>query len=112
MHPAIETSQRAYSWLIYLYPGDFRREFAGEMQRAFEDDLRDAWQYRRFTGLAETWLTVLYELLTVALLLQLRSNLVVATVVSLVSTTLLYTALGHAFADKSHAHIILHHWRL
>jgi hypothetical protein len=50
MHPAIEMSLRAYSWLIYLYPGDFRREFAGEMQRAFEDDLRDAWKYRRYVN--------------------------------------------------------------
>src|SRR5512135_93015 len=33
---------RIYNWLLYLYPREFRDEFADEMQSVFADSIADA----------------------------------------------------------------------
>lgn len=111
MEAAIHVSLIAYSWLLYLYPRDFRSEFGAEMLEVFGEDVRDSWNSRHAAGLIEAWQFALRELITVALPLQLRSNLVVASVVSLLGTTLLYGMLFLAFNDKSHVRLSVPPWR-
>ncbi|MGD1068788.1 MAG: hypothetical protein ABSB15_01500 [Bryobacteraceae bacterium] len=96
MSAAIELSCRAYSVLVLLYPLEFRREFQREMTCVFRRQLGE--------GLAEAWVWALRELVTVALPMQLRNSLVIASAASLVGTSIIYLALIWGLTYTFHVH--------
>lgn len=66
--PALGNLCRLYSFLLYAYPRDFRREYGAAMQQAFRDRCRDAlrvpsrWRAFQFAaGLAADWLTTSFR---------------------------------------------------
>ena len=98
MRPPIPTFCRIYSYLILLYPRDFRHEFAGEMIAAFGDELREG-------SPANVCLFALYEIFTIALPMHLRSALFFASAGSLVGTSTIYYLLAWALTETSHSRL-------
>lgn len=67
MSQLLSLSSWMYERLLFLYPGELRREFGAEMALAFSDDLESAWDDARLAGVAQIWWNALRELLIVAL---------------------------------------------
>jgi hypothetical protein len=111
MNTAIRFSQVAYAWLLYLCPAEFRNDFGGEMLTVFRQDLRDSWKTSRLTGIATVWSFALREVMLAALPMQLKSNFVVASVGSLIGTSVLYAALFFLLTDKTHVRFPVPPWR-
>ena len=60
---------KLYRLLMVLYPALFRRQYQGQMEQAFRDQLRDSKDHRRL------WLHTLYDLLRSAPTLHLEENM-------------------------------------
>ncbi len=58
---------RLYGALLVLYPKDFRRRYASEMRRDFEDLTREGLEEGGRTELARVWATTLSDLVVTAL---------------------------------------------
>jgi hypothetical protein len=58
----LNDSVRTYERLLYLYPGELRREFGGEMSNLFRAQLESRLAARGALGLIDAWKTVLREL--------------------------------------------------
>jgi putative ABC transport system permease protein len=62
----VQWSDRLYSWLLILYPSEFRAEYGAEMAQLFRDERRDALAECGSWGLAALWLRTLAALVTTA----------------------------------------------
>lgn len=102
MPAGIRISLFVYRLLIFAYPGELRRDFGADMLTVFGRQLRDAWSEERIAGIAALWVCALLEVMTVALPQRLRSTIVVASVLSLVSTSAIYLALLWALTYTFH----------
>lgn len=96
MPAAIRVSCFAYRVLLISYPGEFRERFGREMAEMFADQLLEEWQQRGWVGSIWVALTAFREIVTVALPLQLKNSVVIAGLVSFVSSSLLFLALFRA----------------
>ena len=64
-----------YRTALYLYPPGFRREFAGEMARDFEEATVEVWRATRWRGVLALWMHTGTDLATTAVVQWLRSGL-------------------------------------
>lgn len=99
MSKALQMNCRLYGALLCCYPGEFRRRFGDEMRAIFEQLIVDEWNASRLRGLVRVWSGIAWDLLTVAVPLQLRSRTVLAGVLSLVTTSALFLLLSATFAS-------------
>ena len=104
MPTATDLSARIFRIAILCYPRDFRREYADEMTTVFSDQLREARHEEGTAGIFRLWACALRELFTVALPLQLRNSVVIASAASLVGTSLIYLALTWALTHPEYVH--------
>jgi hypothetical protein len=96
MQAAIRASCFAYRVLLISYPGEFRERFGREMAEMFADQLSEEWEQRGLAGSMRVALTAFREIVAVALPLQLRNSVVIAGIVSFVSSSVLFLALFRA----------------
>jgi hypothetical protein len=96
MTSAVGASCGLYKMLLFAYPRDFRLRFGSEMVTTFSDLIRGEWEHNGPLGVARVWRSVLAEVFSVAVPLQLQSPIVVATSLALLSSFALFIAVFHA----------------
>jgi len=79
-------SVRLYRWMLVLYPFALRSQFSNEMADVFEQQIRDAWQLNRFSGVARVWSCAAEEIILVALPARLNPATLRICAISLLST--------------------------
>ncbi len=99
MTSAVRVSRGLYKMLLFTYPGDFRLRFGSEMVTTFSDLICGEWKHNGLPGVARLWRSVLGEVFSVAVPLQLQSSIVVATSLSLLGSFALFMAVFHAMAS-------------
>src|SRR5581483_8582874 len=67
------TSGRLYSFLLYVYPKQFRQKYSREMVQTFRDCCREASEQRGGWGLIGWWSFILYDLVMTAFLEHLKT---------------------------------------
>ncbi len=87
MTPQKAGHERAYRWLLRLYPADFRARFADEMVQLFGDQLRDARTGGASFGTFTTWLRTLGDLAVTATSERARRDRTVAHSLSVAPST-------------------------
>lgn len=60
-------SIRVYAVMLFLYPGELRRDFGAEILDVFREDLDNGSSYRGVTGIASVWACALREFFRIAL---------------------------------------------
>ncbi len=100
MTSAVRVSCGLYKMLLFTYPGNFRLRFGNEMVTTFSDLICGEWKHNGLPGVARVWRSVLGEVFSVAVPLQLQSSIVVATSLSLLGSFALFMAV---FGAISHA---------
>jgi hypothetical protein len=89
----VRYSCRAYAALLALYPPDLRRRFGSEMADTFAQQVLDAWERRRLSGLIGVWTLALPEFVSIALPRQvLRPGLAIP-VASLIGASAIFISL-------------------
>jgi hypothetical protein len=78
--------------LLFAYPSDFRLRFGSEMVTTFSDLICGEWEQNGLPGVARVWRSVVGEVFSAAVPLQLQSSIVVATSLALLSSFALFTA--------------------
>jgi hypothetical protein len=96
MTEMLEKSRTVYSKLLFAYPPEFRQQFGPEMVATFSDQMLDEWQQNGVAGLILVWRSSLWELFSVAMPLQLRRSIVIATALSFLSTSVLFLMFSRA----------------
>jgi hypothetical protein len=96
MTSAIRASCGLYKMLLFAYPRDFRLRFGSEMLTTFSDLICGEWEHNGVPGVARVWRSVLGEVFSAAVPLQLQSPIVVATSLSLLCASALFMAVIHA----------------
>jgi PPM family protein phosphatase len=71
--PMLVTSERLYSFLLYVYPKRFRQSYGREMVLTFRDCCREALQQSGGWGLVRWWTFILSDLLMTAFLEHLKA---------------------------------------
>jgi hypothetical protein len=85
-----------YSLLLASYPHELRHRFGEEMMQVFADQMWGEWKRHGVLGVVRVWLTAGWEVMSVAAPLQLRNPVVIATALSLVSSSVLFLAFFRA----------------
>ena len=88
--------ERAYRWLLHLYPAEFRARFEDDLVQLFGDRLRDARSSRASGGVGITWLGTLGDLVATAATEHARKNRMVAHSLATTSPSTASRALGLA----------------
>ncbi len=98
MTEALRKSCLLYKVLLFAYPRDFRQRFGTEMLTTFSEQMCSEWKRSGLVGIVQVWRSALWELLSVAvpLQLQLRSSIVVAMALSFLWSSALFMALFRA----------------
>jgi hypothetical protein len=96
MHSAPRVSCFVYGLLLRLYPGEFRRRFGAEMWQVFAEQMRGERQRRGFRGTLFVWQTAAWEIMSVAVPLQLRNSIMIAAALSFVLSSVLCLAFFRA----------------
>jgi hypothetical protein len=96
MTSAVQLSCGLYKMLLFAYPSDFRLRFESEMVSTFSDLICCEWEQNGLPGVVRVWRSVLGEVFSAAVPLQLQSSIVVATSLSLLSSLALFMALFYA----------------
>jgi hypothetical protein len=96
MSGAVQLSCGLYKMLLFAYPSDFRLRFESEMVSTFSDLICGEWEQNGLPGVVRVWRSVLGEVFSAAVPLQLQSSIVVATSLSLLSSLALFMALFYA----------------
>jgi hypothetical protein len=96
MSSAVQLSCGLYKMLLFAYPSDFRLRFESEMVTTFSDLICGEWEQNGLPGVVRVWRSVLGEVFSAAVPLQLQSSIVVATSLSLLSSLALFMALFYA----------------
>jgi hypothetical protein len=84
--------------LLCAYPRDFRQRFSSEMVDSFSDQMWNEWQRGGIFGVAQVWRSAFWELLSIAVLGQLGSSVVIAAVLSFTGSSALFLVLFRAVA--------------
>jgi hypothetical protein len=98
MTSAVRASRGLYKMLLFAYPSDFRLRFGSEMVTTFSDLICGEWEHNGLPGVARVWRSVLGEVFSAAVPLQLQSSIVVATSLSLLSSLALFMAVFYAMS--------------
>jgi hypothetical protein len=85
--------------LLFTYPNDFRLRFGSEMVTTFSDLICGEWKHNGLLGVARVWRSVLGEVFSVAVPLQLQSSIVIAMSLSLLGSFALFMAVFGAMSD-------------
>jgi hypothetical protein len=96
MSGAVQLSCGLYKMLLFAYPSDFRLRFESEMVSTFSDLICGEWEQNGLPGVVRVWRSVLGEVFSAAVPLQLQSSMVVATSLSLLSSLALFMGLFYA----------------
>jgi hypothetical protein len=96
MTSAVRASCGLYKMLLFAYPSDFRVRFESEMVTTFSDLICAEWEHNGLPGVVRVWRSVLGEVFSVAVPLQLQGSIVVAISLALLSSFTLFTAVFHA----------------
>ena len=92
MTRVVRASCALYNLLLFAYPGDFRLRFGTEMLTTFCDLISGEWQHNGLRGVARVWRSVLGEVFSSAVPLQLQSSIVIATALGLLSSFAFFVA--------------------
>jgi len=65
----------AYRASLAFYPTEFRRQYGAYMAQVFEDQLQEEWERRGISGIARAARTAAWEIVSVALPLQLNRGI-------------------------------------
>ena len=65
-HNLIVISERLYRLLLFMYPADYRREYAPHMAQLFRDMCRDAYAQEGIPGMVMWWAATFFDLLVTA----------------------------------------------
>jgi hypothetical protein len=87
---------RLYGALLFAYPRDFRQRFGGEMAATFSDQIWNEWNQSGLAGVSRVWRGAVWELFSVAVPLQMRSSVVIATALSFLGSSALCLAFFRA----------------
>ena len=93
---AVRVSYSLYKMLLFTYPRDFRLRFGSEMVATFSDLVGGEWEHKGLAGVVRVWRSVLGEVFSVAVPLQLQGSIVVPISLALLSSFTLFTAVFHA----------------
>jgi hypothetical protein len=96
MTRAVRVSCSFYKMMLFAYPNDFRLRFGNEMAATFSDLICGEWEHNGLPGVVRAWRSVLGELFSVAVPLQLQRSAVVATSLALLSSLALFMAIAYA----------------
>jgi len=96
MTSPVRVSCGLYKMLLFTYPSDFRQRFETEMVTTFSDLIRSEWKHNGLPGVARVWRSAVGEVFSVAVPLQLRSPIVVASSLALLSSFSLFMAILYA----------------
>jgi hypothetical protein len=107
MLTALKLSASVYSILLFLYPEELRQDFGDEMVDVFEQQLWGEWMESGVAGMIRAWARVLWELLWVALPIQLCAPIVVAPTVGLLSSSASFAVLLGTLGHHPVAHIFI-----
>jgi hypothetical protein len=88
--------ERAYRWLLHLYPAEFRARFEDDLVQLFGDRLRDARSSGASGGVVVTWLRTLADLVMTAASEHARRDRTVAQSLPATSPSTASRALGLA----------------
>jgi hypothetical protein len=86
----------AYGLLLSVYPSEFRRRFGVEMRQVFADQLNGEGSLRGILGVLSVWRSAGWEILSVAVPLQLCNSTVIAGALSFVLSSALCLAFFRA----------------
>lgn len=89
MKPLVNVSVWVYRRLLLVYPRDLRCRFGGDMAEVFEDLLCEVLEQDGVRELAAVWCNVLVELASVAIPARLKPDLLIATALSLLVSSLI-----------------------
>ena len=89
-------SRLLYGLLMLAYPHDFRQRFGTEMVMTFCDQVQSEWERNRLAGVVRVWRSVLWELVSLAVPLQLQRSMVVAVLLSSVGSSAMFWAVFRA----------------
>jgi DNA-binding PadR family transcriptional regulator len=90
MTKTLRRSCDLYGVLLCAYPRDFRQRFGNEMVMTFSEEVGDEWERCHFVGVVRVWWRALWELASVAVVLQLQRSIVVAVIVSSLGSSALF----------------------
>jgi len=93
MTSPVRVSCGLYKMLLFTYPSDFRVRFETEMITTFSDLISGEWNHNGLRGVARVWRSAVGEVFSVAVPLQLRSPIVVATSLALLSSLSLFVVI-------------------
>ena len=96
MTSAARVSRGLYKMLLLTYPRDFRLRFGSEMATTFSDLVGGEWEQNGLPGVARAWRSALAEVFSAAVPLQLQNSILIATLLALLSSLALFTAVFHA----------------
>lgn len=96
MPTALRVSCFVYRILLICYPGELRRRFGEEMAEVFADQMRGEWRRHGLAGSLRAGLNACWEIVSVAVPLQLENSVVIAATLSFVSSSVLFLALFRA----------------
>jgi hypothetical protein len=101
---AVRVSCGLYKMLLLTYPGDFRLRFGSEMVTTFSDLICGEWEHHGLPGAARVWRSVLGEVFSVAVPLQLQNSIVVAISLSFLCSSAffltIFRAMAHVCSNK------------
>jgi hypothetical protein len=107
MRTALKVSASVYSILMLLYPEELRQDFAGEMVDVFEQQLWGEWMESGIAGMIRVWGRALWELVWVALPIQLCAPIVVAPAGGLLSSSASFAVLLGTLGHHPVVHILI-----
>jgi hypothetical protein len=96
MASAVRLSCGLYKMLLFTYPSDFRLRFEDEMVSTFSDLICGEWKHNGLSGVSRVWRSAVTEVFSVAVPLQLKNSIVVATALSLLCSSVLFATIYHA----------------
>jgi hypothetical protein len=91
---------RAYGLLLALYPRELRQRYGAEIALVFREQMGSEFERRGLGGVAGVWLTAGWEIVRVALPLQLTNPALIAAALSFVSASMLTLAFFRAVSPK------------
>ena len=78
-----------YGWILRSYPPDFRARFGNEMIHVFSENIRNQYERRGFFGCVYALCSALWEVVSVAGPLRLKSSSAPSVVVSILASSIL-----------------------
>jgi len=85
-----------YRLLLGFYPREFSQRFGAEMTQIFADQMQEEWKRHRVVGIVRVSLIAGWEVVSVAVPLQLHNSVVIAVALAFVSSSALFLALFRA----------------